>query len=134
MAHRQLVMDTFDKILFLESREGDNAVSYIEDLERGITYVQVNDEECQADPLESRFVKYRHSQSFAKGLKDILNLDGSDFYFLGKVGLLPASQCTLSMTGFRRQMCAALAPRFGSAFSLTTSSPRSTRLQKACIH
>lgn len=77
-------MSNFNHLLYMTNWEGDNEIGYIEDLERGITYVQVNGEECEADPLESRFASNRHSLSFAKGLKEILNLDGN-FYFLGEV-------------------------------------------------
>lgn len=78
-------MDNFDKLFSLTSMEGDSEVTYIEDMERGITYVQVDGEECQADPLESRFVSFRHSLSFAKGLREIMNMGGTNFYFLGEV-------------------------------------------------
>jgi hypothetical protein len=80
-----MVMDNEDKLLYLTSVAGDNEITYIEDLQRGITYVQVNEEECEADPLESRFVKNSHSLSFAKGMREIMNLDGNNFYYLGVV-------------------------------------------------
>lgn len=81
----QMVMDNFDGIFYMNGQEGDNEIAFIEDMKRGVTYVQVNGEECQADPLESRFVTYRRSLSYAKSLKEILNLDGDDFYFIGNV-------------------------------------------------
>lgn len=79
-----MMMSNFNNLLYMTSSEGENEIAYIEDLRRGITYTQVNGEECEADPLESRFVTNRHSLSFSKGLKEILNLDGN-FYFLGEV-------------------------------------------------
>ena len=81
----QMILDNTESLLYISKQEGDSEFVFIEDLKRGITYVEENGEECEMEPIEKSFVTRRHSQFSGKNLKEILNLDGKNYYFIGRV-------------------------------------------------
>ena len=85
----QLFLDAPDKLARFSTREDNEDRVYIQDLKRAVSYVRVDDFECQMQNLlqsnDDSSTGGRSTVSFARKLPQILFMSGSDFYYLGKV-------------------------------------------------